>query len=619
VTDARLSEAHLRAGRAARAPWLPASAYFLVFATLLAPMALQGRLPGNCDTWLNGIALPNAVLARAEGLLTGADPGTSLYPETEIFGFGESAFGVSALFMIFRVLSGGDAQAYYLFAVTILALDGLGVFLLARLTTRSDVAAAFAGLAFAASGYTLGNLDSPHTSFFFLAFTAMWKLGLHLRDGRLGDLLAAAALGGAQVWFSAYLFLFMLATAGGMLAISLVRNPAAFRARVPRLGAAGLLFCALCLPFFAWHASARADSNFANPWNAVFLAEVHSLDPEDLLRSLDNNILYPFHEPIRSEEIGRTTHAMIAAGALRLEDLTSADSRTILGTLSSPDDVKFFVTTRRCAFIGFTLYALAAAGVAARRRWDLVVLYLVSLLVAFGPFVTIAGRLIPNVTWPAYRWLEAAAALRVPSRAFSFALLAVCLASAAGLEALLGALSKRSLRLTAFVPLLASGLVLAENVPLPLASFEGASLAEPEPLVTEYFHGRSPGVILDMPSRPGGALFRDSGDLFEWNREIIYMNRQTYHRQSIINGVHGFFPESRIEAQRLIEALPEPRALEGLRRLGVDHIVYHHDLELPWEGGLYDRLSAVADLEVIDTSREVTIFGWSAAAGGSGP
>ena len=39
-------------------PWLPAVGYLVFFAILFLPMALDGRLPGNCDTWLNGLALP---------------------------------------------------------------------------------------------------------------------------------------------------------------------------------------------------------------------------------------------------------------------------------------------------------------------------------------------------------------------------------------------------------------------------------------------------------------------------------------------------------------------------------------------------------------------------------
>jgi hypothetical protein len=213
--------------------------------------------------------------------------------------------------------------------------------------------------------------------------------------------------------------------------------------------------------------------------------------------------------------------------------------------------------------------------------------------------------------YPAYRWLDAAGALRVPSRAFSFAVLAVVLAAAAGLERL-GTLAplRTPGRRRALFGLLTLA-VLAENVPVPLKSFEGRRLATPEPLVREFFAHRRGDVLLDLPSQPGGALYRDSHDLFEWNRELIYMNRQTYHRQNIVNGVHGYFPRSRLRAQKLVNLLPAPEAFAGLREIGVDYIIYHRSLEFPWEAGLHRDLIGAPELVVAASAPEVTIFGWA--------
>ena len=259
------------------------------------------------------------------------------------------------------------------------------------------------------------------------------------------------------------------------------------------------------------------------------------------------------------------------------------------------------------------LYLLAGVGLLAGRRfrWELIVIYVVALLVSFGPLVTIGDAVVGNVTFPAYKWLDVARVLRVPARAFSFSVLALVLAAAVGLE-----------RIGAWRPLLPMGrrlavfglitlAVLLENVPVPLKSFAGKQLATPEPVVLEFFDGKRDNVLLDLPSRPGGALFRDSQDLFEWNRELIYMNRQTYHRQNILNGVHGYFPRTRLEVQRLVDALPAREGFAGLREFGVDYIVYHRNLELKWEKGLYDRLVRSGELVPAASSPDVTIFGWA--------
>jgi len=610
---------------------MAAAGYTLFFALLLLPMPLRGTLPGNCDTWLNGIALPNIMLDRLLAGLTGVATGTPLYPATGIFGFGESALGTSALFMMFKIVARDDVTAYYLFMVTILALDSLGVFLLARFYTRGAPAAAFAGLAFTASNYILGNIDSPHTSFFFIAFLCLYQCKRYLVTGKRRALFLAALLGAAQVYFSAYIFLFTAIVAVALLFGHL--RSARGRARADRgmLLQAGAIFVVVAAPFFAFYATAKADPNFINPWDSTFLAELHSLEPADLVRTLENNLVYRADGRIRASDLTQLTRALVERGTIQAASLIGEDARTLLGRLSNPDDVKYFVYTRRCAFLGLVLYALAGiglwgagaadasaadagpadAGRAAGRRRELAGLYVAALLVSFGPYVSVGAALIPNVTYPAYKWLDAAGALRVPSRAFSFAVLAVVLAAAAGLERLgtLAPLRTRGRRQALFGLLTLA--VLAENVPVPLRSFAGRRLAEPEPLVREFFAARRGDVLLDLPSQPGGALYRDSHDLFEWNRELIYMNRQTYHRQSIVNGVHGYFPRSRLRAQKLVNQLPAPRAFAGLRDLGVDYIVYHRSLEFPWEAGLYRDLNGAPELVVVAAAADVTIFGWA--------
>ena len=593
-----------------------AAAYVAFFALLFLPVARRGELPGNCDTWLNGIALPNYMLVRLSAYLGGEPAGAPLYPATRILGYGESAPGTAAVFMVFRALTGDDVLAYFFFIVTVLALDALGVFLLARLYVGTPLPAVFAGLAFSSSNYVLGNIDSPHTSFLFVAFLCLYHLKRHLATGRRRDLLLAAGLGGAQAYFSAYVFLFQTLAAGVLLLAHRFRPRGAASVDRRGMATAALVFAAVAAPFFGFYALARADDNFANPWDPVFLAEVHSLEPADLVRTLENNLVYPFDRRITAADVSRHTERMVAGGVVSLEGLTNDDAKTVFGRLSSPDDVKYFVYTRRCAFLGCALYVLAGVGLATARhaRRELSVLYAASLAVSLGPLVFVGGWMLPNVTYPLYRWIDAAGALRVPCRAFSFAVLAVVLAAAVGLERLAAAPALRPPLRRGFVLALAAAVVLAENVPWPLKSFAGASLARPEPLVAEYFAGRSGHVVLDLPSRPGGALFRDSFDLFEWNREVIYMNRQTYHRQHVVNGVHGYFPRTRLQAQKLIDALPAREAFAALRALGVDRVVYHRGLEFPWERGLYRRLVASGELIALASSPEVTIFGWATPA-----
>jgi len=582
--------------------------YALFFGLLLLPMALRGEIPGNCDTWLNGIAVPNLMRSEVRAAWTGEDVGRPLYPATGVLAYGEASPGTSAVFLLFKLVGGSDALASTLSVVVILALNAVGVFLLCRWYVGDVAAAAFAGLAFSAAGYTLGNIDSPHTSFFLVAFLCLDQWNRYLETKARSALVLCVLLYGAQAYFSAYVFLFLSIALVLLLLFHRWRHGPDPALSAKRLALAALLGATLAGPFFATYLAAWRSPDFVNPWDPVFLAEVHSLEPDDLLRSLENNVLYPFDRMVRSRDIGARVQAMLGAGILKLEDLTSEDATTVLGQLSTPDDPKYFVYTRRCAFVGFLLYGLAVVGLRrSRRRLELALLYLVALVLSFGPVVWLGTVMLPNLTLPLYEW-GIALPLRVPSRAFSFALLALVILAAVGLEHVASrpALSSRGRRALLLAAL--TVVLLAENVPVPLKSFAGEALARPEPIVSRFFAGARGAVLLDLPSRPGGALFRDSTDLFEWNREIIYMNRQTYHHQSTVNGVHGYFPRSRLRVQRLIDSLPSPAGFEGLRALGVQYVVYHHRLELPWEAGLYSRIADSPSLVEEVSTADATIF-----------
>ena len=590
--------------------WVAAAIYAVFFGLLLLPFPMAGELPGNCDTWLNGIALPNHLLNQIVAWFTGQAAGTSLYPALSPFGYGESALGTSAIFITFKLITGDDIVAYYFFIATILTLNSLGVFVLAGSYVRSPLIAGIAGLAFSASNYILGAIDSPHTSFFFLTFFCLFLCKRYLATKKRQTLIMAAMVGGLQVYFSAYLFLFQSVCVIALL----VGHAIGTRARVDirTILLCAIVFVGIATPFFCFYRATKNSGNFANPWEPTWLAELHSLDPADLLRTLENNRIYPFAQRIYVEDMARITRAMIEARVVQDADLNRPDSATVLGTRSEPHDVKYFVYTRRCAFLGFVLYVLAAMGlVTSPYRRELGLLYVVALVVSFGPMISIGNTTLPNALLPFYRWFEAAGVLRVPCRAFSFSVLAVVLMAATGLEWLgTRRVFKTQVARTALF-LLVCATILIENIPVPLKSFSGSQLATPLPQVSRYFADQTGHAVLNLPSRIGGSLFHDSYDLFEWNRELIYMNHQTYHRQNVVNGVHGYFPRTRLEIQRTIDKLPTPQSFSELQQWGIEYIIYHHRLELPWEAGLYERIVSSGQLAEVSSSADVTILTWS--------
>ena len=122
-----------------------------------------------------------------------------------------------------------------------------------------------------------------------------------------------------------------------------------------------------------------------------------------------------------------------------------------------------------------------------------------------------------------------------------------------------------------------------ENVPFPLRSFEGARYAQPPDDYLDFFRRRDRSVILNLPSGTGYGLAGSADDLNVFNRELIYINWQTYHGHDIANGVNGYIPHSRIATQLLIYELPSWEAIDELAALGIDFIAFNKGLVLPGE------------------------------------
>jgi len=600
------------AGRTAATTAVRAAAAYLVFFLILfAQFPLRGTLPGNTDTWLVGIAIPNTIRSQIGAWLAGtAPPGQWLYPAEHPLLHGETAVGTSLLFALIRTLLPGDVVAYYLFISLIFAGSSWGLFLLARDYLGDDRAAGLAGFAFGVANYTLANIDSPHTSFWGLAFVALLMLRRYLAGASSRHLYCGAALGGFQVYFSAYVFLFASLWA---LLLLLLRGRHLLRRRgvLGPLAAAAAIFVLISAPFFITYMGAMDDAGFVKPVDHPLFAATCSLGPADLVRALPGNLIYPEGPPLTGRDLGvlRREFARLGRDPGLLDD---PDTRVIMGPGSPVSLEAHWPSVRRRAHIGLGLYALAIAGLigcwragaraiapgAGPGRSTAIELGLVGtlgLVLALGPVVMLWGRAHPTLLFPLYDLSPVVRLFRIPVRAFALTVASVSIASGYGWLCLLRQLERvprPRLRPLAWlaIALLVIGL---ENIPFPLPAYAAAPYTPPSPDYVDFLgdlarhdparetapaEERMP-VILDLPSAIGygGALV---GDLFPQNRELIYMNWQTYHRQNIVNGLNGYLPRSRVEMQKAIGALPDPAALAMLRRLGVRYLALHPDLVL---------------------------------------
>jgi hypothetical protein len=489
------------------------------------------------------------------------------------------------MFAAIRMLLTSDVLAYYVFLTLLFASTSFGVFLLAREYGLQWSVALFCGLAFGSANSMLAQRDSPQTVFYLVFCLCLLLLRRSLRVRRRALLYGAAVLGGVQAYLSTYIFLFQ--TVACLVLIFLGRSDTRSTGRTKaHVAGAAVVYLAVAAPLFLYYAALVRDhgSEHGQPWDPLTIAQTQSLSPRDLARFLANNVLYAY-VPLTGRAVGAEARhfARLHPGVPR--GWVTDTCMAVAGRPPLDDEETRWPSVRRCAGLGLVLSILLATGlcVAGRRHRELGGLLVVGVILSMGPGIAIGGTVLPSVMFPFYRYLPVSDLFRVPSRAHALTLLGSVLLAGQGLAFL----RTRELLSAGWRGLLAVfvvfALFFAENVPVPIKSYEAVRYARPDEAYVQYLRRNVNGVVLNLPCSPGVYFGGDNGPLYEWARECIYMNWQTYYRKNCANGVNGYVPWSRTELQLIVNSLPDSIALERLKGRGISHIIYHRNLVLPHE------------------------------------
>jgi len=592
--------------------------YVCFFLALFVQFPLKGSLPGSIDTWLF-ISLFNTMGNDLISFITDANSGSSLFPVKNIYLYGETAFGLGAIFLFFKSIFHNDIIVYYLTISSVFNLTAFAAYKVSSLFINNFWGALFSSFCFTCSGFMLGNMDSIQTVFYFPFLLSIYFFIKFLRSKDSSYIYKSFIIGAIQVYCSAYIFLFQCLTIG-LLIIFHVRQQANLTLYIKPFVKATLLFLFLTLPFFGFYLHKMQKPDFFDPYHRLLLSETQSLNPPDLTRALPNNLLYDY-APLTTEKIFKLTRLLITYDPTLRFYTNTAEKRLAYGTLPEINEEMVFLSTKTCASMGILIVLLAFIGFMSVKsyRWFLFTLGFGGFILALGPAIIINETALPAPLLPLYQG-NIIGLFRVPCRAYALTTLTIAIFAGRGSVFLLKKFNYSKRLNYLLLPVLFTAFSL-ENIPMPFRAFEASIYTKPYEEYDQFVKTiAKDNIILNLPSSPGAGLAHSYENLTEWGRECIYMNWQTYHKTYILNGVNGYFPLSRIKIQGAIEKLPKSQAFVDINKLitphKLDYIVFHKWLMLDFakdsvrrsEYDLFMDLCNSPDLKIIKETEKVAIF-----------
>jgi hypothetical protein len=337
-----------------------------------------------------------------------------------------------------------------------------------------------------------------------------------------------------------------------------------------------LLYCLISAPYFLYYIHTMRSLNIAgfNPdGNELAFFKLFALDTEHIFSQLPANTIY-----------------------------------------SSPElptgDFHFFIELRTRAFIGFLAPFLAIFSLLkpTKEKLFFVAIGFIGLFLSWGE-ISIGRHVIQPPSYYLYKVIPLIEYLRVVFRAYFLVLLSVAVLSGYGLSMLFSVFRQRSTLLPILLFVLFMAFHGLENIARPLPAFAATPFATAAEPYRRFFADKKPSTIVDLPSSSKFLQFVDMDkDINPYNREFIYLNWQTQHRQNTVNGLNGYYPAARLEIQKAIDQFPQPGALKEAADFGIDYLVFHKNLTLHGEENLLQQLTASPDLKILMQTEETAIF-----------
>jgi|GEM_PF-1322522 len=528
--------------------------FLLFFLALFLQYPLSGSLPGNTDTWFY-LTLFNHYQNLLTGIF-GTPAGGAYYPSMPFFLYAEPSFLSGAIFIFFKTIGLPNLWAYYAFISLIYGLNAFALYKIARLYGASTFGALFAGLAFTASNYALGNIDQQNAVVYFPALFSIYYFRKFLFSYEHKHLVYCLLIGGLQIYFSSYIFIFQSVILGLIGLYNIKEIAQTPELRTPLLK----YFCIypiLILPFaYLYIFNDRIEQSYdpSSQFKGFIMSSLHL---QDFIRVLPNNLIIP-----ESTDINIPLLAHI-----------------------------------RSAYIGLSLYVLAAIGlITFRHRIEVLMIALIGLLISIGPYLQLGSTSIPMPMYIYYEILHMDAFMRTPCRAFTIFTIALAILAAMGISHII----KRH-KYGIYISFAICFVFLLENIPTPLEKHPSTFFLHPPKEYVALLKEQGQVPCLNLPS----SLFSPNNEfiapLEEYNREHIYTFWQTFHKQPVLNGSAGYFPTPRMNNNDWAKSLSNPQSIPNLiSQNNLGYIIYHKTFVLPSDNP--------KDLSTLKTSEHLTLI-----------
>jgi hypothetical protein len=490
--------------------WLPLVLFYIYFLIVFSSFFLENALPGNTDTIYN-LAIFKDYGNRLIALLTGESIGNALYPSKMMQQYAELYLGEAAIFLFYSVFTSSDVINYYLFIVTLYALNGWGMFLFANYLTRKTLPSLVAGLLFSSSSFAFSQIELlngiPYFFFFlsliyFLEYTKSITQKPYL-------LLWASVFAGIQFYFSNYIVLYLVVIMTAYLLFiknKLLLIPNFYK----HLFFAAIVGLIVILPYLIVADYGIPILNAHNPITLDLIPKF-SLQLSDLWRHLPNHRFYNLPQNSISNETLR--------------------------------NINF-------GFLGFSFYLIFIAALynlsfKTYKWW--VLLGSLAFIIAMGPIIQWPSGEVKSIVYPLFYKTDLYKFMRIPARIYSLSIIAAIII----VSYFLSILSREKRIVLSIILVL---LFYLENVPEKFHLFNAEIIKPPKELshFFEKYDDKSEIIVAILPSSIfTGKRYNENG-ISEFSREYIYSYWQSLLKVNLVNGMCGFCPESRYTINHIL-------------------------------------------------------------------